>query len=44
MAVEFSLGTKVIHFGRVAKPVIPIPVLTGAGYVPFDFLIDTLYF
>ena len=41
MAVEFPLGTKVIHFGRVANPVIPIPVLTGAGYVPFDFLIDT---
>lgn len=41
MPVEFPLGTKVISLGVVSNPVIPLPVLTRSGYVPFDFLIDT---
>ena len=41
MAVEFPLGTKRIHLGWVANPVIPIHVLTRNGYLPYDFLVDT---
>ncbi len=41
MAVEFSLGTKVISLGRVVDPVIPIHIRTVRGYLPFDVLLDT---
>ena len=41
MPVEFPIGTKVISLGRIADPVVPLLMLTGNGYVPFDFLIDT---
>ena len=40
MPVEFPLGTKVIRFGAVPNPVIPLAVKTRSGYVAFDFLID----
>ena len=41
MPVDFPLGSKVIAWGRVAHPIIPLPVLTRMGYVSFDFLVDT---